>query len=618
MRNYLSGMAGSLGGRTIDPRRTYAQQLLAQGASTSPKNAGEGLSQLAKSALGMLLMKRSMAQESDMWKKLNAQQPDIMRPPNDEEMMQNPAMADLFKQAETGVPNDGMMVTPPAPLPDNELMRQGNIPEMMKEINLMNTIQESPDLTQLPFKGGFLNITPEDRLKLPGAIDSQSAKFAEAMDQARTASTAARPRDFGAELQSGIESYRGDESNQVMQDKMSQMDWMQQQLRGMEGNPFAMRMMQNLMFQKMAQGQADRVYDRGLADRRQDTALAQDIQADQFATTTELQARRLAQAGFTLSKTTLPNGMEQRVWLNRETGESKLEGEPYDPNIKSEAAQAQDIASRNAGRTTWQAMTGPGGAPSGFQQSSRGKIAPVPLAQQPKAVEAVDKAWAKHYEAVFPEGQIHDAVKNLSQLDKVVARLDAVARGIPTKDTVDAQGNVVKGEVENLTGPVIGMRPPFLDTMFNPAQADVQDTVEEVVQRNLRVVLGAQFTEKEGSRLIARAFNPKLPEAENYKRVKRLVDAMRGTLQNQLNAGKYYEEKGTLRGWGGTSYTMSISDAESIIDGTPLLKTGEGGNVKYGNQGSGEKRGGGRRLSDKKQELAILKAQQEEERRNRR
>ena len=119
--------------------------------------------------------------------------------------------------------------------------------------------------------------------------------------------------------------------------------------------------------------------------------------------------------------------------------------------------------------------------------------------------------------------------------------------------------------------------------------------------------------------MIARAFNPKLPEAENYKRVKRLVDAMRGTLQNQLNAGKYYEENDTLRGWGGTSYTMSISDAESIIDGTPLLKTGEGGNVKYGNQGSGEKRGGGRRLSDKKQELATLKAQQEEEdRRNRR
>jgi hypothetical protein len=396
-----------------------------------------------------------------------------------------------------------------------------------------------------------------------------------------------------------------------MEDKLSQADWMQQQLRGMEGNPFAMRMMQNLMFQKMAQGQADRLYDRGLADRRDDygTQLADTRQDTKTGRKFQPRPTRPRSAD---------GGMRYDETWNPETGEWD-KGNNYDPNIKSAAAQAQDIASKDAGRTTWQTMTGPGGAPSGFQRNSRGKIEPVPLAPQPKAVEAVDKAWAKHYEAVFPEGQIHDAVKNLDQLDKVVARLDAVARGIPTKDTVDAQGNVVKGEVENLTGSVIGMRPPFLDSMFNPAQVDVQDTVEEVVQRNLRVVLGAQFTEKEGSRLIARAFNPKLPEAENYKRVKRLVDAMRGTLQNQLNAGKYYEENDTLRGWGGTSYTMSISDAESIIDGTPLLKTGEGGNVKYGNQGSGEKRGGGRRLSDKKQELATLKAQQEEEdRRNRR
>ena len=199
---------------------------------------------------------------------------------------------------------------------------------------------------------------------LQQGVDLQSQKFNDAINQARTASTAARPRDFGAELQSGIESYRGDERNQVMQDKMPQMDWMQQQLRGMEGNPFAMRMMQNLMFQKMAQGQADRVYDRGLADRRQDTALAQDIQADQFATTTALKARQLAQAGFTLSKTTLPNGMEQRVWLNRETGESKLEGDPYDPNIKSVAAQAQFLAGKEAGKPNYFAPLGlSGGQP---------------------------------------------------------------------------------------------------------------------------------------------------------------------------------------------------------------------------------------------------------------
>jgi len=569
MRNYLSAMTGNLGG-SIDPRRTYAQQLLAQGASTSPKNAGEGLSQLAKSALGMLLMKRSMAQESDMWKGLNAQQPDIMRPPNDEEIRSNPEMAALWKQAETGVPNNGMMVTPPAPLPDAQLRQQGGVPGTLDKISRfqagLSDQYGNPDSDRS-------NAVRQTDEALAGGIALQEQNLQKEMQGLREKSTVARPRDLVAELESGMERYRTNPDNEIMEDKLSQADWMQQQLRGMEGNPFAMRMMQNLMFQKMAQGQADRLYDRGLADRRDDysTQLA-DTRQD-TSTGRKFQPRPTRPRSG-------DGGMRYDETWNPETGEWD-KGNNYDPNIKSAEAQAQDIASKNAGRTTWQAMTGPGGAPSGFQQSSRGKIAPVPLAPQPKAVEAVDKAWAKHYEAVFPEGQIHDAVKNLDQLDKVVARLDAVARGIPTKDTVDAQGNVVKGEVENLTGSVIGMRPPFLDSMFNPAQVDVQDTVEEVVQRNLRVVLGAQFTEREGSRLIARAFNPKLPEAENYKRVKRLVDAMRGTLQNQLNAGKYYEENDTLRGWGGTSYTMSISDAESIIDGTPLLKTGEGGNVSF-------------------------------------
>jgi len=569
MRNYLSAMTGNLGG-SIDPRRTYAQQLLAQGASTSPKNAGEGLSQLAKSALGMLLMKRSMAQESDMWKGLNAQQPDIMRPPNDEEIRSNPEMAALWKQAETGVPNNGMMVTPPAPLPDAQLRQQGGVPGTLDKISRfqagLSDQYGNPDSDRS-------NAVRQTDEALAGGIALQEQNLQKEMQGLREKSTVARPRDLVAELESGMERYRTNPDNEIMEDKLSQADWMQQQLRGMEGNPFAMRMMQNLMFQKMAQGQADRLYDRGLADRRDDysTQLADTRQ--------DTRTGRKFQPRPTRPRSG-DGGMRYDETWNPETGEWD-KGNNYDPNIKSAEAQAQDIASKNAGRTTWQAMTGPGGAPSGFQQSSRGKIAPVPLAPQPKAVEAVDKAWAKHYEAVFPEGQIHDAVKNLDQLDKVVARLDAVARGIPTKDTVDAQGNVVKGEVENLTGSVIGMRPPFLDSMFNPAQVDVQDTVEEVVQRNLRVVLGAQFTEGEGNRLIARAFNPKLPEAENYKRVKRLVDAMRGTLQNQLNAGKYYEENDTLRGWGGTSYTMSISDAESIIDGTPLLKTGEGGNVSF-------------------------------------
>jgi hypothetical protein len=185
-----------------------------------------------------------------------------------------------------------------------------------------------------------------------------------------------------------------------------------------------------------------------------------------------------------------------------------------------------------------------------------------------KAVDVVDKEFGKFYAKHFATGGVHDAIKSLDQLDSVIRRLDAVAGGTSK---------------ENLTGPVIGLRPNWLSSMVNPEQVDTQNMIEEVVQRNLRVVLGAQFTEKEGERLIARAYNPQLGEAENAVRVQRLVDAMRNTLSSQMKAADYYEKNNSLAGWKGT-HTLSVADLEKIIDGDESqLTTGEFGNTTFSN-----------------------------------
>jgi hypothetical protein len=257
---------------------------------------------------------------------------------------------------------------------------------------------------------------------------------------------------------------------------------------------------------------------------------------------------------------------------------------------------------KELGRVTYQPVVIDGKT---MQQNSQGRLLPLPIPPTSKGVQALDRKFGKFYADHYAQGGVHDALNNVSKLEGVISQLDAIADGTD--------------KVNNLTGPVIGLRPKFMDAMVNPQQVAAQDAVEEVVQRNLRVVLGAAFTAKEGEALIARAYNPKLEEAENAIRVQRLLNAMRSTLQAQLKAGRYFEKNGTLQGWEGSRTTLSMSDLESIVEGSDMLKTGEDGNVKYGNQGSGEKRGGGRRLSDKKQELATLKAQQEEEdRRNRR
>ena len=148
---------------------------------------------------------------------------------------------------------------------------------------------------------------------------------------------------------------------------------------------------------------------------------------------------------------------------------------------------------------------------------------------------AIDKAFAKDY-VDWTTGGYADVVKNLTQLKDVERRLKA--------------GN------ENLTGPIIGKTPDIIKNVSNPAAIDVRDEVQEVVQRNLRLILGAQFTEREGEKLIARAYNENLDESVNAKRVGRLVKAIEDAAQAKQKAVDYYNRNGTLKGFKGKQITL--------------------------------------------------------------
>ena len=245
---------------------------------------------------------------------------------------------------------------------------------------------------------------------------------------------------------------------------------------------------------------------------------------------------------------------------------------------------------KELGRVTYQPVVIDGKT---MQQSSRGKVSSMPMPPTSKGVQALDRKFGKFYADHYAQGGVHDALNNVSKLEGVISQLDAIADGTD--------------KVNNLTGPVIGLRPKFMDAMVNPQQVAAQDAVEEVVQRNLRVVLGAAFTAKEGEALIARAYNPKLEEAENAIRVQRLLNAMRSTLQAQLKAGQYFEKNGTLQGWEGSRTTLSIADLENIIDGSDMLKTGEFGNVTSPSVRTDRTRKTDGLSPDKKQRLEELR-----------
>jgi hypothetical protein len=152
-----------------------------------------------------------------------------------------------------------------------------------------------------------------------------------------------------------------------------------------------------------------------------------------------------------------------------------------------------------------------------------------PALTETKGFEAADKAFGQEYND-WTSGKRADAQKNLEQLDSVIEML---------------------GSGGNYTGAFVGQHPDRL-AAFSPigsARIAARERVEEVVQRNLREVLGAQFTEKEGERLIKRAYNPMLSEEENIARLNNLANQVRTSIQNRDAKAAYFAQTGTLAGF---------------------------------------------------------------------
>lgn len=139
--------------------------------------------------------------------------------------------------------------------------------------------------------------------------------------------------------------------------------------------------------------------------------------------------------------------------------------------------------------------------------------------------EALDREYAERY-ANWRLNDFSDVQRNLEQL----------------RDSIDQIRNY------NVTGRVLGRLPDF---MVDDRVVDTREQVQEVVQRNLRVVLGAQFTEREGERLINRAFNPALDESVNHRRLARLFNQIKRAAVSQESAARYFEQHGSLQGWRG-------------------------------------------------------------------
>lgn len=201
---------------------------------------------------------------------------------------------------------------------------------------------------------------------------------------------------------------------------------------------------------------------------------------------------------------TLPTSPKQAVETNRTVVQTR--GDQIDNSVKGATAPAV-VRKTNAEATAAEhaAMVTPG-------------------------QKALDEAFAKDY-ADWRAGGGYTAVdRQLRTLAEQRARLSKSG---------------------DISGPIVGSIPDFINKWINPEAIDVRQNIEQSIQGALRPTLGAQFTQAEGDRMIQRGYNPGLDEAANIQRLNSAINELRSRAQVKDDAAQYFEQHGTLAGWKG-------------------------------------------------------------------
>jgi hypothetical protein len=155
-----------------------------------------------------------------------------------------------------------------------------------------------------------------------------------------------------------------------------------------------------------------------------------------------------------------------------------------------------------------------------------------------KAQQAVDRSFGNEYQRYVASGGYADTIQQI--------------------DTMEGVHKDLSGGKKNLTGPIKSLVPQ----RFRPESTAAQQAVEQSVQRSLKQTLGGQFTEREGTMFMQRGYDPRLPEEENAKKLRRAINQLKTMATAKQRAVDYYEENGTLDGFRGEFYTMR--DGEMI------------------------------------------------------
>jgi len=160
----------------------------------------------------------------------------------------------------------------------------------------------------------------------------------------------------------------------------------------------------------------------------------------------------------------------------------------------------------------------------------------------------LDEDFAKDYNEWTSAGK--------AQAEKNLTKLKEAAQTLQNEDLV--------------SGRLVGSLPNFLRTEKSKV---AEQSVREAAQAALKAVLGAQFTEKEGERIMRNAFDPTLSEAENLKKVTATIKELEERIANQNSKSRFFEQnRGSLRGWKTPSTSPTETNEIRTINGKQYRK----------------------------------------------
>jgi len=141
-----------------------------------------------------------------------------------------------------------------------------------------------------------------------------------------------------------------------------------------------------------------------------------------------------------------------------------------------------------------------------------------------------DKAFGKEYQERLTSGNDKTQENDLSTLRDAVKMLK---------------------KTDMASGPLIGFMPKGMRDRVTPTGAGLQDRVEGIISKNLKTILGSQFTERDRMDFIKTSYNPNLSEAENASRIEKIASRLAESTKNQRAMDAYFREHGTLAGFDG-------------------------------------------------------------------